>query len=822
MKKLLYIASIFAAALTVGCNFNDQFGVDFEEMGNPTDVKALEYTLTAEDYKTIANNSTNKALAAQNGEADALKALATNLYFTDDITAAEYAPAFIASKWYTADKGSSVQLTYDYVTRVPAEFEYLETAGSYTVGKADYQSVWGSEENFVMYFSPAYSAEANLANILTAAVAEPEAGDYVVVDYNFSATEPVFGGSADEVKLPTEINDDFVGYEKYAKDFAGWQNVCVKGDAPWSARDFNGNVYVQCTANNTSGEIDSWLISQQIDLSLCENPALAFDVCLGYLKGDAALQVYYSEDYDGEDVEGATWVELTNNYAFHKPSGTYGTLSPAGIGTLTFAEGSAKKVYIAFRYTGLAPDSTTTFQIDKVQLGDVVDVVATEVYGFNFPGKSLGDWTAVDVKGDKVWSASEYAGTPYATMTAYNGDGEQEDWLISPEIEIPATTDGGTNTVSQLSFVVKYRFHKGDCLTVFVSEDYAGDVAAATWTEISSEFALALSDANNDNYATAGCAALNSYAGKKIRVAFKYTGSADGVTTTLQVTDVKVQTLAHAAAAPAVLKVQAAATEKLQALYKYDGKVWKAADVLLISAEDYKTMGQTYSNLSGDYNATLTKFLAMQFPFAAKDAVKTVLFKYYDGKATAWKAAQYSFDGVEWKSTATASKTDQFKCVEAGWSYDPSIELTLLGGKNPVSAPYYQTIVDYVAANYGSGYYQGSYTNAEYYFGASAYQTNFDFRLSAWRGQCANGATAYGSMSDEELTALQWERLKTEAFIPMLKHYYPNIAPVEGIEVTARINFVIYDGVNHNYTILYDVTGACEFTYREDSLQEVE
>ena len=821
MKKLLYIASIFAAALTIGCNFNDQFGVDFEEMGNPTDIKALEYTLTAEDYKTIANNSTNKALAAQNGEADALKALATNLYFTDDITAAEYAPAFIASKWYTADKGSSVQLTYDYITRVPAEFEYLESAGSYSVSKADYQSVWGSEENFVMYFSPAYSAEANLANILTAAIAEPEAGDYVVVDYNFSATEPVFGGSAEEVKLPTSINETFEAYEAGVNAFAGWQNVAKKGTALWGSKYYNG-AYIELSAYGKGGEVDTWLISQQIDLSMCEEPKLAFDVCLGYPKGTSNLQVYYSEDYDGEDVEGATWVELTNNFAYNKNITKYGKMSPAGVATLNFAEASAKKVYIAFRYTGADPDSTTTFQVDNIQLGDVVDVVATEVYKFSFPDKSLGDWTAVNAKGeDKDWYASAYGVTPYASISAFGGAGEQEDWLISPEIEIPAVADGGLNNVSQLSFVLKYRYHNGDCLNVYLSEDFAGDVATATWTEISDYFALELNDANNDNYALAGCAALNSYAGKKIRVAFKYTGAVGGVTTTVQLTDVTVQTLAHAAA-PAALKVQAAATEKLEALYKYDGKVWKAADVLLISAEDYKTMGQTYSNLSGDYNAPLTKFLAMQFPFAAKDAVKTVLFKYYNGSATAWKAAQYNFDGVEWKSTATASKTDQFKCVEAGWSYDPSIELTLLGGKNPVSAPYYQTIVDYVAANYGSGYYQGSYTNAEYYFGASAYQTNFDFRLSAWRGSCANGATAYGSMSDEELTALQWERLKTEAFIPMLKHYYPNIAPVEGIEVTARINFVIYDGVNHNYTILYDVTGACEFTYREGSLQVVE
>lgn len=821
MKKLLYIASMFAAALMVGCNYNDQFGMDLEENARPTDVKSLEYTLTADDYKTISTNKTNVALATENGESNELKALASNLYFTNKVTAAEYAPAFIAAKWYTADPGSQVLLTYDYEADRPRVFDAVESAGSYSVGKADYQSVWGDEENFVMYFSPAYSAEKNLPAILATALPAAEAGDFVVVDYNFSATEPVFGGSADEVKLPTFINEKFDGYANYVEDFTGWQNVKVAGDVVWYAKTYNDNSYIECTAYNKSGEVvDAWMISQQIDLSLCENPRLAFDVCLGYPKGDAKLHVLYSEDYDGEDVEGATWVDLTNNYAFHKKSG-YGKSSPAGIGTLTFAEGSPKKVYIAFRYTGNTTDATTTFQVDNIQLGDVVDVVATEVYSFNFPGKTLGDWTAVDVKGNKEWYASEYAGTPYASMTAYNGDGEQEDWLISPEIEIPETTDGGANTVAQLSFVVKYRFHNGDCLTAYVSEDYAGDVATATWTEISSEFALALSDANNDNYATAGYAALNSYAGKKIRVAFKYTGSADGVTTTLQLTDVKVQTLAHAAAAPAVYKVQMAATEKLQALYEFNGSAWTESSVILLSAADYKTMGSTYGNLSGDYNAYLTKFLALEYPFAVADDVKTIAFKYYNGSATALKAAQYAFDGADWVSTATASKTDQFKYTPVGWTYDPSIELTLEGNKNAVAQPYYQAIVDYVAEQFGAGYYQTGYTNAERYYGASAYYTNFDFRLDKWRGDCPIGGEAYGAMSDEELVALQYERLK-EAFVPMLKKFWPTIAPVEGIEVTARVNFIVYDGVNHNYTILYDVTGVGEFAYREGSLKAVE
>ena len=238
---------MFAAALMVGCNYNDQFGMDLEGMAKPTDVKNLEYTLTADDYATISKNSTNTALAATNDESAELKALATNLYFDEDITAAEYAPAFIANKWYTADQGSVVMLTYNQLAEVPAAFAKIENPLTYTLAKADYQGVWGDEENFVMYLSPAYNAEANLPTVLTTALPNAVAGDYALVDYNFSATEPVFGGSAEE-KLPSFINETFDAYETAGVNtFAGWQNVAVKGTALWASKYYNGG-YIELSA----------------------------------------------------------------------------------------------------------------------------------------------------------------------------------------------------------------------------------------------------------------------------------------------------------------------------------------------------------------------------------------------------------------------------------------------------------------------------------------------------------------------------------------------------------------------------------------------
>lgn len=116
MKHTLYAALIAATgAILTACDYNEKFE-GFVEGPQPTDVKKLDYTLTAADYKAIADNATNKALAKTNGEEAQLKALATTQKFTETITAAEYLPAFLHSKWFTADNGSAIRISYDYKT----------------------------------------------------------------------------------------------------------------------------------------------------------------------------------------------------------------------------------------------------------------------------------------------------------------------------------------------------------------------------------------------------------------------------------------------------------------------------------------------------------------------------------------------------------------------------------------------------------------------------------------------------------------------------------------------------------------------------------
>ena len=60
---------------------------------------------------------------------------------------------------------------------------------------ADYQQVWGSEENYTASFAPSHTAARSLPGILKTAFADAAEGQYAVVSYNTSAVDPVFGAT---------------------------------------------------------------------------------------------------------------------------------------------------------------------------------------------------------------------------------------------------------------------------------------------------------------------------------------------------------------------------------------------------------------------------------------------------------------------------------------------------------------------------------------------------------------------------------------------------------------------------------------------------
>ena len=208
---------------------------------------------------------------------------------------------------------------------------------------------------------------------------------------------------------------------------------------------------------------------------------------------------------DGEDVylfwEDATGAQLPFKYLVLASTGNItkpvdGTPVPDSDLAKNVAYGTMVAVF-----TGLQPNTTYHFaifpytnsgaNIDYKNDGNYPTATITtenvEVLLFEDFDDGLGVFTEYNAYGEQVWHQGVYQGTTYANMNGY-ADGanhQNEDWLISPTINIPV------NTYDEIQF--EFRTAKkfdGPDLQVLVSMDYegTGEPSDYTWLDITDAF----------------------------------------------------------------------------------------------------------------------------------------------------------------------------------------------------------------------------------------------------------------------------------------------------------------------------------------------
>lgn len=208
-KALLLPACLLALTACNENSWNDDY-LDGFEVPEITQKENVEYTLTTADYKAIASNSTNKDMAGTT-LANALAAVGTQCCFTDSAPAETFVPAFLNTTgwpYYALSNGSAVRLTYNVAAELPAEVVAINAAKAYTVSGDNYRNdVWESDDNFINAFAPVKPASKNIPTILTAEYPAAVQGDYVVVSYSESATNPVFGNVGGDTPQPENPYD---------------------------------------------------------------------------------------------------------------------------------------------------------------------------------------------------------------------------------------------------------------------------------------------------------------------------------------------------------------------------------------------------------------------------------------------------------------------------------------------------------------------------------------------------------------------------------------------------------------------------------------
>lgn len=338
-------------------------------------------------------------------------------------------------------------------------------------------------------------------------------------------------GNAVLVDSIVEYFDEVGDYQDI--ELEGWTNIAVQGDRKWLGNSFNDEKWAFRSANNSGLDyLETWLITPLV--TNIQDKKLSFKSSIAYWAHGSGHPgaVLISTDFLGDNFESATWTEIDITLA-QESDGDH-TWVESGEYDLSAFSGNAA---VAFKYVGSDTESTS-FRID--------DIVVSEGSGGGGSGtvlpfselftENLGSFSTYDALGAQTWEWTFYD-DGCAKMSGYdNGQNENEDWLISPELDFSSSTDVTMNFRQAANYVNgEFSFIK-----VLVSINYSGegDPNAASWTEVN---VPTMPTGDNFDFIDSGSVDLSAYDGEgSVYVAFKYTSS-NSIASTWEISQVIIE-----------------------------------------------------------------------------------------------------------------------------------------------------------------------------------------------------------------------------------------------------------------------------------------
>lgn len=261
----------------------------------------------------------------------------------------------------------------------------------------------------------------------------PGKGSIIAIASRYGETAQIYIRNINEVDFTGErctveqvdpvdvLNEDFNTLEDYGdpEKLLGWKNYVKIGDRGWQAKSFSGDIYVQASGYNSGlSEMETWLITPPLDLSAGDR-AFGFQSSIAYWEhatGTHPAKIKISTDYDGNNMDVATWTELSMTLA-GEGSANYSWVSSGEV-DLSAYSGTG---YIAFTYTGSDTESTT-FAIDN--------------FDFNAKGATIyAGGSSTDGTGTGTYD------DPYDVVNAIANQGETEKWITGYLVGVYETLD---------------------------------------------------------------------------------------------------------------------------------------------------------------------------------------------------------------------------------------------------------------------------------------------------------------------------------------------------------------------------------------------
>ena len=227
---------------------------------------------------------------------------------------------------------------------------------------------------------------------------------------------------------------------------------------------------------------------------------------------DLATNVLIADDANCNEISQCIIVNLPAG----KPLRTMVNLmdNPDNLGKHLAVNGKLRRY---FGQAGLRDSGGT--EADFVLEGVEPPTPGTSIFSETF-GSGQGEFTIQDVflspELTFVWNHDANYSCMKASAYVSGQNYESESWLVSPAIDL----SGVSAATLKFDQAVNYGSPQG-ALSVLVSVNYDGDVAAATWTEIS----LSQWPAGSNWTFISSTADLNAYIGQIVNIAFKYTST---------------------------------------------------------------------------------------------------------------------------------------------------------------------------------------------------------------------------------------------------------------------------------------------------------
>ncbi|HTO14834.1 MAG TPA: DUF5689 domain-containing protein [Edaphocola sp.] len=232
---------------------------------------------------------------------------------------------------------------------------------------------------------------------------------------------------------------------------------------------------------------------------------------------------------NGCDAATSNIVVRTSNFAKFQPAKT-----PTGSGTIValytkfnttpqlFIRDTSDVVFKPERCGGAPVPGATIFAEDFNS--------GTKNNDINIPG-----WVNFSEAGAKKFY---YDGSPtnpndlYGKISAYgSGENDVKTWLVTPTISL-------TNYNSySLQVKTTYAFPDNATLKAYITSSFNGDPTASTWTELDP---ITVSGQANWAWKQVDVNIPSSFNNKQVYIAFKYTGSVNGGTSTFEIDNIKV------------------------------------------------------------------------------------------------------------------------------------------------------------------------------------------------------------------------------------------------------------------------------------------